>query len=333
MIKPRDTSIIISGIGSYAPPDVLTNQDLSKIVDTSDEWIWSRTGIRERRIAKSGENCSDMGALAGRAAIENAGLGVEDIDLLIVATMTPDMLFPSTACLIQKKLGLRQIPCFDVGAACSGFLYTVHIGTQMMQSDIYDNILIIGAEKLSSFLDWRDRSTCVLFGDGAGAIVLSRGDMPGVGILGTRLAADGTESKILEMPGGGSAVPATEETVEGRQHYLKMAGREVFKIAVRVMGQSAIDILKDHGVDPNDVACVIPHQANIRIIESMSARLGLSMDKFPMNLDRYGNTSAASIPIALDEAHRNGRIKSGEYILLTAFGAGLTWGSCLIKWH
>jgi 3-oxoacyl-[acyl-carrier-protein] synthase-3 len=333
MIKPRETSVIISGIGSYAPPDVVTNQDLSKIVDTSDEWIRSRTGIRERRIAKNGENCSDMGARAGRAAIENAGIDPSEIDLVIVATMTPDMLFPSTACLIQNKLGLRQVPSFDVGAACSGFLYTLHIGVQMMRSADYTNILIIGAEKLSSFLDWRDRSTCVLFGDGAGAIILSRSDESGVGILGTSLSADGADSKILEMPGGGSAIPASEETVEGRQHYLKMAGREVFKIAVRVMGQSALKILKEHGVDPNDVACVIPHQANIRIIESMSARLGLSMDKFPINLDRYGNTSAASIPIALEEAHRNGRVKSGEYILLTAFGAGLTWGSCLIKWH
>ena len=333
MIKPRDTSVIISGIGSYAPPDVVTNQDLSKIVDTSDEWIWSRTGIRERRIAKNGENCSDMGTLAGRAAIKDAGIGIEDIDLLIVATLTPDMLFPSTACLIQKKLGLRQIPSFDVGAACSGFLYSLHIGTQMMQAGGYENILIIGAEKLSSVLDWSDRSTCVLFGDGAGAIVLSQCDRPGVGILGTRLSADGTESKILRMPGGGSAVPASEESIGEGQHYLKMAGREVFKIAVRVMGQSAIGILDDHGVDPKDVACVIPHQANIRIIESMSARLGLSMDKFLINLDRYGNTSAASIPIALEEAHRNGRVNSDEYILLTAFGAGLTWGACLIKWH
>ncbi len=333
MINGKDSSIIFGGIGSYAPQKILSNQELAKIVDTSDEWIRSRTGIRERRIAQNGESCSDMGARAARAAIAQANLKPEDIDLLIVATMTPDMLFPSTACIIQTKLGLRNIPCFDVGAACSGFLYTLEIGCQMMKSGDYRNALIIGAEKLSSILDWQDRSTCVLFGDGAGAVVLTSVDRPGIGILGTSLAANGADGKILNMPGGGSNEPATTKSVLERRHYLKMMGREVFKIAVRVMEQSALDLLVRHNIKPEEVDCIIPHQANMRIIELMSSRMGLPMEKFPINLDRYGNTSAASIPLALDEAYQEGRIKSGDYVLLIAFGAGLTWASSLIKWH
>lgn len=333
MIKARDSSIIIKGIGSYAPPRVLSNNDLAKMVDTSDEWIRTRTGITERRIAENGENCSDMGAKAAQAALKNAGLEPSDIDLIIVATMTPDMLFPSTACLVQSKLGLSQVPSFDVSAACSGFLYVMDIAWNMMHSGDYQNVLVIGAEKLSSIMDWQDRTTCVLFGDGAGAVVLSKQDGAGVGILGTRLGADGKDFSILYMPGGGSTEPASVQTVEERRHYLKMAGREVFKIAVRVMEKSSMGIMKEYGLDPNDIACVIPHQANIRIIELMSNRMGLPMEKFPVNLDRYGNTSAASIPLALDEALQNNRIKSGDYVLLTAFGAGLTWASSLIKWH
>ncbi len=333
MINGKESSIIFGGIGSYAPHKILSNQELAKIVDTSDEWIRSRTGIRERRIAQNGESCSDMGARAARAAMAQANLKPEDIDLLIVATMTPDMLFPSTACIIQSKLGLRHIPCFDVGAACSGFLYTLEIGFLMMKSGAYRNVLIIGAEKLSSILDWQDRSTCVLFGDAAGAVVLTSVDRPGVGILGTSLAANGADGKILNMPAGGSNEPATTESVLKRRHYLKMMGKEVFKVAVRVMEQSALDLLARHDIKPDEVACIIPHQANMRILELMSSRMGLPMEKFPINLDRYGNTSAASIPLALDEAHQDGRIKSGDYVLLIAFGAGLTWASSLIKWH
>ncbi len=333
MINGKDSSIIIGGIGSYAPEKILSNHDLAKIVDTSDEWIRTRTGIKERRIAHNGEACSDMGARAAQAAMKHAGLEPEDIDLLIVATMTPDMPFPSTACIIQHKLGLRSIPCFDVGAACSGFLYTLEIGCQMLKSGTYRNVLIVGSEKLSSILDWQDRTTCVLFGDGAGAIILNTVDEPGIGILGTCLAANGAEGQILTMPGGGSNEPATTESVLMRRHYLKMMGKEVFKIAVKVMEQSALDLLASHNLKPHDVDCVIPHQANMRILELMSSRMGLPLDKFPINLDRFGNTSAASIPLALDEAYRDGKIKSGDYVLLIAFGAGLTWASSLIKWH
>jgi len=323
MINGKESSIIIGGIGSYAPQKILSNQDLAKIVDTSDEWIRTRTGIRERRIAHNGEACSDMGARAARAAMKQAGVEPEDIDLLIVATMTPDMLFPSTACIIQHKLGLRNIPCFDVGAACSGFLYTLEIGCQMLKSGGYRKVLIVGAEKLSSIMDWQDRTTCVLFGDGAGAVILTTVDEPGIGILGTCLAANGAEGQILNMPGGGSNEPATAKSVLERRHYLKMMGKEVFKIAVKLMEQSALGLLASHNVTPQEVACIIPHQANIRILELMSSRMGLPMDKFPINLDRYGNTSAASIPLALDEAYQDGRIKRGDYVLLIAFGACL----------
>ncbi len=323
----------MGGIGSYAPPQIVSNQALAKIVDTSDEWIRARTGIRERRIANNGENCSDLGAKAARAAMAHAKIDPEDIDLLIVATMTPDMPFPSTACIIQTKLGLRNIPCFDIVAACAGFIYILDVGCQMLKSGNYRNALVIGCEKLSSIMDWQDRTTCVLFGDGAGAIILTKNETAGLGILGTCIAANGADGKILNMPGGGSNEPATTETVLDRRHYLKMMGKEVFKVAVRVMEQSALEVLATHNVKPEDVDCVISHQANIRIIELISTRMGLPMDKFPINLDRYGNTSAASIPLALDEAYREGRIKSGNYVLLIAFGAGLTWGSTLIKWH
>lgn len=326
-------SVIIAGIGSYVPPRILTNDDLSHMVDTSDEWIRTRTGIRERRIADENEHTSDMGVKAARKAIEKAGLQLDDIDLVIVATITPDMPFPSTACLIQNKLGLRKVPCFDVEAACSGFLYIMDIASHMLRSGNYRHALIIGAEKLSSITDWKDRDTCVLFGDGAGAIVLSRSKTPDVGVLGTLMAASGAESEMLYMPGGGSACPSTLDSVNDSQHYLKMAGKEVFKNAVRVMEQSAIEILKKYSIKPESLTCVISHQANIRIIESLSNRLKIPMEKFPMNLDRYGNTSAASIPLVLEEVCQNGGIKTGNYVLMIAFGAGMTWASTLIKWH
>ena len=326
-------SVIISGMGAYVPSRILTNADLSQMVDTSDEWIQTRTGIRERRIADEDEYTSDMGTEAARKAIENAGLLPEDIDLVIVATITPDMPFPATACLIQHKLGLRKVPSFDVEAACSGFLYIIEIAGHMLRSGNYRHALVIGAEKLSSITDWSDRSTCVLFGDGAGAVVLSRSETPDVGVLGTLMAASGAESEMLYMPGGGSACPSTLDSVNNSQHYLKMAGKEVFKNAVRVMEQSAVEILKKYNIEPESITCVIAHQANTRIIESISNRLKIPMDKIPMNLDRYGNTSAASIPIVLEEAYRDGRIKTGDYILMIAFGAGMTWASTLIKWH
>lgn len=326
-------SVILAGVGSYTPARVLTNDDLAKMVDTSDEWIRTRTGIRERRIAEKGEATSDLAVKAAQEALNNAGMKPEDLDLIIVATITPDMPFPSTACLVQAKLGARKIPSFDIEAACSGFLYAMVVAEGMLRSGRYKNALIIGAEKLSSITNWEDRTTCVLFGDGAGAAVLKYSPEPGVGILGSLMGADGTEAELLNMPAGGSAKQASQETVANGEHFLKMQGNLVFKSAVRVMCQCATDILTQHGLKASDVSLVVPHQANTRIIEALSERLGIGMDRFKINLDRFGNTSAASIPIALAEACRNGRIRSGDLVLLVAFGAGLTWGSTLLKWQ
>ena len=326
-------SVIISGTGSYAPSNVLTNNDLSKVVDTSDEWIRSRTGIRERRIADEHETTSDMATEAAREAIRNAGLKVEDIGLLVVGTVTPDMPFPNTACFVQHKLGLGKIPAFDLEAACSGFIYALDVARSLMLVSGFRHALAIGAEKLSSITNWEDRTTCVLFGDGAGAAVLSLVDEPEVGILDSLLGADGRESGILCVPGGGSASPYTVETIERSLHTIQMQGNQVFKIAVRVMCQSAVDIIERAGLKPEDIDIVVPHQANTRIIEALSSRLNIGMEHFKINLDRYGNTSAASIPIALDEAHRNGRISPGANVLMVAFGGGLTWAACLVRWQ
>jgi len=324
--------ITISGTGSYAPERILTNAELAESVDTSDEWIYTRTGIRERKIATDGELTSDMAAEAGRRSVEAAGIDRDEIDLIIVATTTPDMPFPSTACLVQHKLGLKSLAAFDLQAACSGFLYALETGAAMVRSGAYRNALVIGAERLSSIVDWQDRSTCVLFGDGAGSVVVSRNHDPKSGWLGAQLGCDGSAVELLHLPGGGCKIPASSASVDERQHFIKMKGREVFKAAVRVMEQSARQILEHHGLTADQVGCVVPHQANLRIIETLAARLGIPMDRFFLNLDRYGNTSAASIPIALDEAVRSGRIKSGEVVLMVAFGGGLTWGSSLIRW-
>ncbi|MFO7724477.1 MAG: beta-ketoacyl-ACP synthase III [Oceanipulchritudo sp.] len=326
-------SVIISGTGSYAPSNVITNDDLSKVVDTSDEWIRTRTGIRERRIAAEHETTSDMATEAAREAIRQAGLNVADIGLLVVGTVTPDMPFPNTACFVQHKLGLGKIPAFDLEAACSGFIYALDVARSLMLVSGFKHALVIGAEKLSGITNWEDRTTCVLFGDGAGATVLSLVDEPDVGILDSLLGADGRESGILCVPGGGSASPYTVETIERSLHKIQMQGNQVFKIAVRVMCQSAIDIIERAGLKPEDIDIVVPHQANNRIIEALSTRLNIGMDRFKINLDRYGNTSAASIPIALDEAHRNGRIHPGANVLMVAFGGGLTWAACLVRWH
>lgn len=319
-------------MGSYAPERVLTNQDLTHLVDTSDEWIHARTGIRERRIAAPDETTSDMAAEASRRAIEAAGLTPQDIDLIIVGTITPDMPFPSTACLVQHKLGMRTVPAFDIEAACTGFLYTLDVAAALLRSGPYRHALVIGAEKLSSIIDWQDRTTCVLFGDGAGAVVLGLDPRPGVGLLASRLGADGGDGDKLCQPGGGSALPASPASIEARQHYLKMQGREIFKSAVRVMEQSASELLRSANLTAQDVALVIPHQANSRIIDAIRERLELPPERVFLNLDRYGNTSAASIPLALDEAVQSGRLRSGDLVLLVAFGAGLTWGSTLLKW-
>ncbi|MCD6340229.1 MAG: ketoacyl-ACP synthase III [Verrucomicrobia bacterium] len=321
----------IAGVGSYVPERVLTNQDLEKMVETSDEWITTRTGIKERRLAAPGETTSDMGAEAARRALADAGVAPEDLDLIIVATVTPDMPFPSTACLIQAKLGARRAAAFDIEAACSGFVYGLEIGQQFVMSRTYDTVLVVGAEKLSSIVDWTDRNTCVLFGDGAGAAVLRNRD-GAHGLLTVCMGADGGKGSLLQVPAGGSAMPASEETVKRRLHYIRMEGRETFKNAVQAMCAAAEEALRRCRADISQVACIIPHQANRRIIDAVAARLKAKPDQVYVNLDRYGNTSAASVAIALDEAARSGRIQRGDLALLTVFGGGFTWGSALLEW-
>jgi len=326
-------SVIIAGVGSYAPAKVLTNDELSKLVDTSDEWIRTRSGIRERRIAAPEEACSDLAIKAASAALADAKVAAADIDLLIVATCTPDLPLPSTACIVQHKLGIpAHATCFDIAAACSGFLYALEIAYGQLQTNRYKRALIIGAEKLSTITDWTDRTTCVLFGDGAGAAVLTKSDVPGTGILGTDLGADGEFVDNLYIPAGGSRTPASAESVAKRDHCIHMNGREVFKSAVRVMETVAREMLEQHQLSPDQISLVIPHQANIRIIEALAGNLEMPSEKFFVNLDRYGNTSSATIPIALDEARKAGRIKPGDLTLLVAFGAGLTYGAALVRW-
>ena len=295
--------------------------------------VSQRTAITRMSPLARNETTSDMAANAAREAIRDSGLDGSDIGLVVVATVTPDMPFPNTACFVQKKLGLGKIPAFDIEAACSGFVYAMDIARGVMLVNGIKHALVIGAEKLSGITNWDDRTTCVLFGDGAGAVVLSLEEKEDVGILDIMTGADGTETDILLVPGGGSANPSTVETIERSMHKIQMQGNQVFKHAVRVMCQSAVDVLENAGLTAEDVDLVVPHQANNRIIEALAQRLNIGMDKFKINLDRYGNTSAASVPIALDEAHRNGRINPGDNILMVAFGGGLTWASALIRWH
>lgn len=310
---------------------MLTNAELEKFVDTTDEWIVTRTGIRERRIAAEDEYTSDLAAKAALNAIENADIKPEEIDLIIVATATPDMFFPSTACFVQSKIGAKNAACFDVSAACSGFLYALETAQQFITSRTYDTILVIGAEKLSSIVDWKDRNTCVLFGDGAGAAILRhRGGSHGV--IATQMGSDGGYSDILYIPGGASRYPITADNVDQRLNAIKMNGKETYKQAVNAMLKAANQALEQAHLTSADLACIIPHQANIRIIEAIADRMGVPMEKFMVNLDRYGNTSAAAVAIALDDANRSGRMKEGDYILLVVFGGGLTWASSVIQW-
>jgi 3-oxoacyl-[acyl-carrier-protein] synthase-3 len=321
----------IIGTGSYLPERVLTNADLEKLVDTTDEWIVTRTGIRERRIAHEKECTSDMGTMAARRAIDQAGISPAEIDLIICATLTPDMPFPATACLIQHNLGAKRAAAFDMEAACSGFLYALEIGQQFITSGTYNTVLVVGAEKLSAIVDWQDRNTCVLFGDGAGAAILrSRGSEHG--ILTTCMGADGSQAEILSMPAGGARQPASTTSVNAKLHHLKMEGKEVFKQAVTAMQSAAATALAKCHLTIDDIKCVIPHQANIRILEAIADRIKAPMEKVYVNLDRYGNVSAASVAIALDEAARAGRFQQGDLILLVVFGSGLTWAACVIQW-
>ena len=337
MIQPRTRpsqpkrTVSIIGTGSYVPERVLTNEELAKSVATSDEWITSRTGIKERRLAAEGECTSDLAAKAGLAAMENSGITAEDIDLIIVATVTPDMFFPSTACFVQAKIGAKNAACFDVSAACAGFLYALEIAQQFITSHTYDTILVIGAEKLSSIVDWQDRNTCVLFGDGAGAAILQHRS-GGHGVISTFMASDGGLSDILYIPGGGSRFPISKDNADQRLNCIKMNGKETYKHAVISMLDAAQKALAEANLKPEDLACIIPHQANLRIIEAIAQRLNLPMERFMVNLDRYGNTSAAAVAIALDEANRTGRMKVGDYVLLVVFGGGLTWASSVIQW-
>jgi 3-oxoacyl-[acyl-carrier-protein] synthase-3 len=321
----------ITGVGSYVPAKILTNADLEKMVDTSDEWITTRTGIQERRQAAKNEFTSDMAARAAQRAMKMAGVTAEQIDLIIVATITPDMPFPATACLVQQKIGARRVPAFDLEAACSGFIYGLEIGQQFIMSRTHDTVLVIGAEKLSSIVNWQDRNTCVLFGDGAGAAILQN-RLNSHGLLTAVMGADGGKADLLFMPGGGSRCPATTDTVAGKLHYLQMEGRETFKAAVQAMCTAAQEALHRCEVDISKIKCIIPHQANRRIIDAVGERLGATPEQLFVNVNRYGNTSAASVAIALDEAVASGRIRRGDLVLLIVFGAGLTWGAAVIEW-
>ena len=321
----------ITSVGSYVPERVLTNAELETMVETSDEWITSRTGIKERRIAAAHEYTSDLAAKAAQRAMKQGGINPEQIDLIIVATITPDMPFPATACLVQEKIGARCAAAFDLEAACSGFIYALEIGQQFIMSRTYDTVLVIGAEKLSSIIDWTDRNTCVLFGDGAGAAILQ--NRPNAhGLLTACIGADGRKAGLLSMPGGGSQCPATVDSVTRRLHFLRMDGKETFKNAVTAMCTAAKEVLRQCEIDITAIKCVIPHQANRRIIDAVGDRLETTPEQLFINLHRYGNTSAASVAIALDEVVASGRIQRGDLILLIVFGAGLTWGAAVIEW-
>ncbi|GAT35045.1 3-oxoacyl-[acyl-carrier-protein] synthase-3 [Terrimicrobium sacchariphilum] len=330
-VRKPSRAVSIVGTGSYVPEKVLTNAELEKMVDTTDEWIVSRTGIKERRIAAEGEFTSHMATKAAQRAMEQAGVTAEEIQLIVVATVTPDTFFPSTACHVQRQLGAKNAACFDISAACSGFLYGIEVAQQFISNHTYETILVIGADRLSSIVNWNDRNTCVLFGDGAGAAIL-RYRAESHGVINTFMGSDGNYGDILHMPGGGCAVPITAENVDQRLNTLHMNGRETFKQAVISMMAAANTALDRAGLKVEDLTCVIPHQANLRIIEALADRMDLPLERFHMNLDKYGNTSAAAVAIALDEANRLGRFKVGDYILMVVFGGGLTYASSVVQW-
>jgi len=327
--KSRTCSI--AAVGSYLPDHVLTNGDLEKMVDTSDEWITTRTGVKERRIAAKHEYTSDLAVKAAQLAMQRAGVTPEQIDLIVLATITPDMPFPSTACAVQRKIGATRAVAFDIEAACSGFLFALEIGCHFITAHTFDTALVIGAEKLSTITDWTDRNTCVLFGDGAGAALLQH--RPNAhGLLTTCMGSDGNKGDLICMPGGGSQNPASVHTVSARMHFLRMNGKEAYKNAVNAMCNAAKEALRRCETDITRIKCVIPHQANRRIIDAVAERLGAKPEQVFINLEKYGNTSAASVAIALDEAVQAGRIQRGDLILLIAFGSGLTWAAAVIEW-
>lgn len=323
---------MIVGTGSFVPEEVISNHDLEKMVDTSDEWILTRTGISERRKAAPGTATSDLAHPAARRALEAAGVAPEELDLVMVATITPDTYCPSAACWLQERLGARRAFAFDINAACSGFVYGLAVADQFIRTGSVRRVLFVGAEIMTRVVNWQDRSTCILWGDGAGAVVLAPGE-DGRGILSSHLHSDGKNGGMLLMPGGGSRVaPITRETVDRDLHTLKMNGPDSFKIAVRAFTEVCLEAMEHNGLTPEDIRLFIPHQANIRIIDAVARRLNLPMEKVLVTIHKYGNTSSASIPIALDEAVRQGRIRPGDRIILAAFGGGLTWGATAIRW-
>ena len=330
---PRLRQVKIAGTGSYLPEKRLTNADLAEMVDTNDEWIVQRTGIRERRVAAADQATSDLCIIAANRAIENAGMTAEDIDLIIVATVTPDTIFPSTACRVQHGIGARQVPAFDLAAACSGFIYGLSMARTQIASGVINNALVLGAEVLTRFTDYTDRGSCILFGDGAGAAILTSASDDSISkIVDTHMASNGAEADMLILPGGGSLNPPSQEMLDNKLNYMVIKGRAVFKQAVSNIVRLVFESLERCGYDKEDIDMIIPHQMNARIIESAAKRLGIPMDKIFMNLDKYGNTSAATIPIALDDAQRQGVIKRGDLLSLVTFGGGLTWASALVKW-
>jgi 3-oxoacyl-[acyl-carrier-protein] synthase-3 len=322
--------VSITGIGSQVPERVMTNDEIAKMVDTSDEWILERTGIRERRVAAPSEALSDLALPAATAALERSGVQASAVDLIVVATVTPDMMFPSTAAILADQLGAKDAAAYDLSAGCTGFVYAIAQAHGMVASGLVDQALVVGGDVLSKVVDWTDRSTCVLFGDGAGAVVLER--VPDGGFLGFELGADGSGGPQLYMPAGGSRAPATAETVAQRQHFAKMNGREVFKFATRVLVDSAEKVLHECDVQVDEIDVYVPHQANVRIIDHARKKLGIPEEKTVVNVDRFGNTSSGSIPLALGDAEADGRLAAGEMVLMTGMGAGLTWGSALIEW-
>ena len=321
----------IIATGAYVPETIITNQDLEKIVETSDDWITERTGIKERRIVNGDQATSDLAFEAASIALKRAHLKPKDIDLIIVATITPDMPFPSTACIVQDRLGAKNAAAFDVNAACSGFLYGLHIANSLIRSGTNQRILLIGAEVLSKVTDWQDRTTCILFGDGAGAAIIEV-TKEKRGILSTHINSDGSLSELICLPGGGSRNPCSKESILKRLNFIKMKGNETFKVAVRTLEELVVKTLEENKLEPSQLSLLIPHQANIRIIQATAKRLNMPMDKVFVNIEKFGNTSAASVPLALDEAVQTGRVQDGDYILLEAFGGGLTWASSLIRW-
>ncbi|MBV6518588.1 MAG: 3-oxoacyl-ACP synthase [Candidatus Brocadia sp.] len=321
----------ITGIGSYLPGKVLTNYDLEKMVDTTDDWIIQRTGIKQRRIVENGQITSDLATQASLRAMEDAGVSPRDLDMIITSTITPDHIFPSTSCFIQQKIGATRAGAFDILAACAGFIYAMSIAQSFVNSGAVETVLVAGAECLSTITDYTDRTTCVLFGDGAGAVVIQK-SLTQHEILSTSLAADGSQADILIMPGGGARSPASLESIQQRAHYIQFKGKEVFKLAIQNITSLILETVNKNNLTIEDIDLIIPHQSNLRIIEATMEKLGLPMEKAFVNIDKYGNTSSASIPIAIDEARREGRLRRGDLVMLVAFGGGLTWGSSVIRW-